>query len=45
MGPLFEFHGLTIDCIVSTSQTVKAEELHTVATLLMEPTMSLVLIT
>jgi hypothetical protein len=44
MGPIYQFHGLTIDCIDFTSQTLMPEEKHTKQILLTVPTTNLVLI-
>jgi preprotein translocase subunit SecA len=44
MGPIYQFHGLTIDCIDFTSLTQMPEEKHIKQILLTEPTTNLALI-
>jgi preprotein translocase subunit SecA len=44
MGPIYQFHGLTIDCIDFISQTQMPEEKHIKQISLTEPTTNLVLI-
>ena len=45
MAPIFEFHGLSVDCIDHHSLTQKKEEKPTMPISLMEQIMNLVLIT
>jgi preprotein translocase subunit SecA len=42
-APLFEFHGLTVDCIDNHQPNSEPEEKHTKPILLMEQIMNLVL--
>ena len=43
-GPIYQFHGLTIDCIDFTSLTLMQEEKHTKQILSTVPTTNLALI-
>ena len=44
MAPIFQFHGMTIDCVDNHQPNSESEEMHTTVILPMVPTMSLVLI-